>query len=105
MSVFDEPLSFARPTGKVCLWEKQTFPPSEVCLCGLWDRKEALTEVILVVLGTDHFVERHFRLALGAPVTLSRIPGHRERAYILDVNLDFHFIAAFDECKALDDVE
>ena len=61
--------------------------------------------MILIVLGTDHFVKRHFLLTLVAPVTLSRIPRHRERTGILNVNLDFHFVAAFDELIALDDME
>ena len=50
--------------------------------------------MILIVLGTDHFVERHLLLALVAPVTLNRVPWHRECTGILNVNLDFQPLAA-----------
>jgi hypothetical protein len=50
--------------------------------------------MILIVLGTDHFVERHFLLALAAPGTLRRIPRRCECAGILNVNLDFQPLAA-----------
>jgi len=52
----------------------------------LRNRNEALIEVILIVLGTDHFVEWHFLLTLVAPVTLTRIPWHRECTGVLNVN-------------------
>jgi hypothetical protein len=45
--------------------------------------------MILIVLGTDHFVERHFLLALVAPRTLSRVPRRCDCAGILNVKLDF----------------
>ena len=61
-------------------------------------------EKILVVLGTEHFMERHFRLAAVDPVTRDRIPRHGKRAGILDVNLGFEFITAFDERNALDNM-
>jgi hypothetical protein len=62
---------------------------SEFRLVGLRDRNEALIEMILIVLGTDHFVERHFLLALVAPRTLSRVPRRCDCAGILNVKLDF----------------
>ena len=50
--------------------------------------------MILIVLGTDHFVERHFLLTQVAPVTLNRVPRRRECTGILNVNLDFQPLAA-----------
>jgi hypothetical protein len=70
---------------------------SEICLVGLRDWNEALIEMILIVLGTDHFVEGDCLLTLitpVTPVTLSRVPRHRECTGILNVNLDFQFLAA-----------
>jgi len=61
----------------------------EVRLVGLWDRNKTLIEMILIVLGTDHFVERHFLLALVEPVPLNGVPRHRECTGILNVNLHF----------------
>jgi hypothetical protein len=66
---------------------------SEFRLVGLRDRNEALIEMILIVLGTDHFVERHFLLALVAPRALNRVPRRCECAGILNVNLDFQPLA------------
>jgi len=61
--------------------------------------------VILIVLGTDHFVEWHFLLTLVAPVTLTRIPWHRECTGVLNVNPDVQRLAAIDQLEALHDVE
>jgi hypothetical protein len=83
----------------------QEYGRSEFRLVGLRDRNEALIEMILIVLGTDHFVERHFLLTLVAPVTLNRVPRHRECTGILNVNLDFQPLAAVDDLEALHDVE
>ena len=70
------------------VWCLKPDAVSEFRLVGLRDRNEPLIEMILIVLGADHFVERHFRFALVATVTLSRVPWHGECAGILDVNLD-----------------
>jgi hypothetical protein len=68
----------------------------EFYLVGLRNRNEALIEVILIVLGTDHFVERHFLPTLVAPVTLTRVPRHCECTGVLDVNPDVQLLAAVD---------
>ena len=65
----------------------QEYGRSEFRLVGLRDRNEALIEMILIVLGTDHLVERHFLLTLVTSVTLNRVPRHRECTGILNVNL------------------
>jgi hypothetical protein len=61
--------------------------------------------MILIVLGTDHFVERHFLLTLVAPVTLNRVPRRRECTGILNVNLDFQPVAAVDDLEALHNMQ
>src|SRR6266481_10210164 len=77
----------------------------EFHLVGLRNRNEALIEVILIVLGTDHFVEWHFLLTLVAPVTLNRVPRPRKCTGILNVNLDFQPLATVDDLEALHHVQ
>jgi hypothetical protein len=67
----------------------------------MWDRNEALIEIVLVVLGTDHFVERHFLLTLVAPVPLNGVPRHRECTGVLNVNFDFQPFAAVDDFESM----
>jgi hypothetical protein len=55
--------------------------------------------MILIVLGTDHFVERYFLLTLVAPVTLNRVPWRLECTGIINVNLDFQSLAALTILK------
>ena len=62
-------------------------------------------EMVLIVLCTDHFVERHLFLTLVAPVTLNRVPWHRECTGILNANPDVQRLAAIDQLEALHDVE
>jgi hypothetical protein len=50
--------------------------------------------MMLIVLGTDHFVERRFLLALVAPGTQNRVLRRSECAGILNVNLDLQPLAS-----------
>jgi hypothetical protein len=71
----------------------------EFHLVGVRNRNEAVIEVILNVLGADHFVEWHFLLALVAPVTLTRVPWHCECTGVLNVNPDVQRLAAIDQLE------
>src|SRR5215471_8468225 len=96
------------PDGRSGLRRPQASETSarlEFHLVGLRNRNETLIEVILIVLGADHFVEWHFLLTLVAPVTLTRIPWHRECTGVLNVNPDVQRLAAIDQLEALHDVE
>src|ERR1700730_3887770 len=83
----------------------ETGGRSEFHLVGLRNWNEALIEVILIVLGADHFVEWHFLPTLIAPVTLTRVPWHRECTGVLNMNPDVQRLAAIDQLEALHDVE
>jgi hypothetical protein len=61
---------------------------SKIWLVRLWDRIEALIEIIPVVLGANHFVEGDFRGTLVTPVTLNRVPWRRKGARILYPDVD-----------------
>jgi hypothetical protein len=61
---------------------------SEIWRVRLWGRIQALIEVIPVVLGANHFVERDFRGTLVTPVTLNRVPCRRKGARILHPDID-----------------
>jgi len=87
------------------MWPLGCYGRLEFRPVGLRNWNEALIEVILIVLRTDHFVEWHFLLALVAPVTLTRVPWHRECTGILNVNPDVQRLAAIDQLEALHDVE
>src|SRR5262245_42590201 len=79
--------------------------PLEIRPVGLTDRNEALIEKILIVLGTEHSVERHLLLALVAPIPRNRVPRHRECAGVLDVDRDFQSAAVIGELEALHNVK
>src|SRR5215510_10217042 len=61
---------------------------SKVRLACLWDGNKALTEMIAIVLGTNHFMKRDFCRALVTPVALTCTPGHREGAGVLHADID-----------------
>jgi hypothetical protein len=72
-----------------CDWFGFPTQRSEIRLAGLWDGEEALIEMIAIVLGTNHFMERDFCRTLVTPVALTCTPGHREGAGVLHADIDF----------------
>src|SRR5215831_803097 len=88
-----------------CDWSGFPTLRSEIRLAGLWDRKEALIEMIAIVLGTNHFMQRDFCRALVTPVALTCTPGHREGARVLHADKDVQRLAAIDQLKTLHNME
>jgi len=58
--------------------------------------------MIAVVLGTHHFVKRHFPRAPIALVALDGVPRHGERARVLDAYVYLQALAAVHEPEAFD---
>src|SRR5215467_752196 len=86
-------------------WSRFPTLRSEIRLACLWDGKEALIEMIAIVLGTNHFMKRDFCRALVTPVALTCTPGHREGARVLHADKDVQRLAAIDQLKTLHNME
>src|ERR1700687_129647 len=78
---------------------------SKIRLVGFRDRNESLIEMIVVVFGANHFVERNFAGALVALVTLNRVPRHCEGSGILDADFDLQRLAVIHDLETLHDVQ
>src|SRR5262249_54430568 len=74
---------------------------SEIRLAGLRYGVEAVTEMVAVVLGANHF---EHRARLHPPVALDRVPGSREGAGVLDTDVHVERLAVVDHAEALDHV-
>jgi hypothetical protein len=63
---------------------------SEIRLIRLRDWIKPLMEIVFVVFGANHFMERHFGRPMVDSVTLNRAPRHRKVAGVFDPDIHDH---------------